>query len=395
MVRKGGTKTLLLAVLSCQSYISYRTVHGLSIYATLRNLLALVGNEVTHLLVSTSPQSLLVDTGGVSIFHSAAPSAIWSLKLIITKILPIFCMVIATAFLWNLTASIGGDIAALVATVLTVATEHYLRLCSSSSRSVASFCMLVFAIWCVCQARQRTDGTKWMLAASAALILSNALAYESIMFDPVAPILAILVALPVPGGKYSIMRGMSLLTYVITGLILLAASEGYLVRGARHALETALVLHPPWSMGPGRACAWIAVACALACVTGWGSLGMQPNQQALVGVLLPGGLLLPLAEAGILPSAGFGLLAGIGAALSAVGVGLAAQAIMTSVHVRVRSGYQASMRRPLPIPRQHVPSREPMPTQVHPMAAAVAGAEGPDSSMVGEGQSSMGNNWLS
>ena len=117
----------------------------------------------------------------------------------------------ATALLWGTTRRLFGRRAAFFAAALFAVLGPTLHLGAFATYDAMSLFLVALAAWLVVRAGDRPDATGWMVAAGAALALANATAYSSALFDPVVLVLALLTALPRPGGKLAAARALTLL----------------------------------------------------------------------------------------------------------------------------------------------------------------------------------------
>ena len=86
--------------------------------------------------------------------------------------------------------------------------------------------LVALSVWCAVHGVRRQDFTRWIAASAAALILANAAAYSSAIFDPVVVAIAFLATDHEQSLKLAKMRAAALATYVISVLILLADAGG-------------------------------------------------------------------------------------------------------------------------------------------------------------------------
>ena len=145
------------------------------------------------------------------------------------RILSLAFMLGATVLLWATAGRLFGRRAAFFAAALFAVLGPTLHLGAFATFDAMSLFLIALAAWCVVAAGERRDATGWMLAAAAALALGNAVAYSSVLFDPIVILLALLVALPRPGGKLAVGRSVTVL--IVTGVLLLA---GVLIGGSSY-----------------------------------------------------------------------------------------------------------------------------------------------------------------
>ena len=134
----------------------------------------------------------------------------------------------ATALLWAAARLLSGRRAAFFAAALFAVLGPALHLGSFATYDAMSLFLVALASWLVVRAGDRPDATGWMVAAGAALALANATSYPSALFDPVVLVLALLTALPRPGGKLAAARPLTLLAVlavIITPALLIGGQD--------------------------------------------------------------------------------------------------------------------------------------------------------------------------
>src|SRR5690348_5379687 len=146
------------------------------------------------------------------------------------RILSLVFMLGASTLLWATARLLSGRRAAFFAVALFAVLGPTLHLGAFATYDAMSLFLIALAAWLVVRAGERPDATGWMVAAGAALALANATSYPSALFDPVVLVLALLTALPRPGGKLAAARALTLLA-VLAVLItpaLLIGGQRYL-----------------------------------------------------------------------------------------------------------------------------------------------------------------------
>jgi hypothetical protein len=117
--------------------------------------------------------------------------------------------------------------AAFFAAALFAALGPTLHLGAFATYDAPAVFLVALACWCVVRAGDRPDATVWMGVAGIVLALANATAYSTTLFDPVVIMVALLSAMPQPGGRLAANRALILLTVLV---VLLAA--GLLIGGS-------------------------------------------------------------------------------------------------------------------------------------------------------------------
>jgi hypothetical protein len=215
------------------------------------------------------------------------------------RLLSLAMMLGVTLLLCSTATRLFGRRAALFGAALFAVTGPVLELGALATGGALSLLLLALSTWCVVRAGTREDATGWMIAAGVTLVLANAAAYSSVLFDPVVIALALFVAYPRPGGKPALARGATILTIVATLLMIGTLIGGdYYVSGIDQTLS-------PGAGRPGirwavlaHAVSWtgIVVAAALcAIVAGWAA--HDRRRAALAALLAAAGLIVPAEQA--------------------------------------------------------------------------------------------------
>jgi len=211
------------------------------------------------------------------------------------RLLSLVIMLGVTSVLWLTTARLFGHPAAFFAAALFAALGPALQLGALATGDALSLLLLALSAWCVVRAGPREDATGWMICAGTALVLANASAYSSVLFDPVVIALALLVAFPRPGGKPAIARGATVLTIVATLLMVGTLIGGdYYVTGIRQTLS--LGVNRPAARLPvlAHSASWtgiVVVAALCAIAAAWAA---RDRARAWLLVLLAAaGLIVP------------------------------------------------------------------------------------------------------
>lgn len=320
----------LLAVLAAEAGESLRLARGTSLSGAERRVLAAGHAEITRWLAGAPGQLFEPHTAGTAAGYPVMALVAYDLGgAAAVRAVSLACALAVTATVWQVAMRLGGARAALVAAALVAALAVQLRLGSGVSALSAGLCLVLVALWAASRPGRRPDQIRWLVVAACALVLGNMVAYASAAADPVVIAVAALTAWPSPGGKHAIMRGLSLLSLIVTATVLLQTADGSYGSALVHAVTGALTVRPPVPLAPPEARAILALAAGLTGVIGWAAPKLGARQQALLVALLPGGLLVPLALTGVLAGPGAELLAAVGAALTAVAVGVCADAVLT------------------------------------------------------------------
>jgi hypothetical protein len=229
------------------------------------------------------------------------------------RVLSLVMMLGVTVLLWSTASLLFGRKAAFFAAALFAVLGPVLQLGALATSDAASLLLLAFSAWCVVRAGPREDVTGWMIAAGAALVLANAAAYSSVLFDPVVIALALLAAYPKPGGKLALGRGATVLTIVATLLMVGTLIGGdYYVTGIDQTLSLG-VTRPGFRLPVLiHSAAWtgivaVAALCAIvlaragragrASKNGRGRGGRERHRPWLLALLAIAGLIVPAEQA--------------------------------------------------------------------------------------------------
>ena len=256
------------------------------------------------------------------------------------RVLSLLFMLGATALLYFTARRLAGQWAAFFGAGLFAVLGPTLHLGSFATYDAMALFLVALAAWLVVRAGDRADATLWMAGAGVVLALANLTLYPSALFDPVVIGLALLVALPTPGGRMAAGRALTLLAIVavlVTGALLLGGSR-YL-----HGVEITTLTRAPGSNSPitvlRNSLAWtglIAVIGAVGAVTGWVSRPWTARAW-LMTVLALAILLVPAEQAGLHSTASLNKHGAMGAWFAAIAAGYALERfIVTAPAGRMR-----------------------------------------------------------
>jgi len=232
----------------------------------------------------------------------------------------------ATVVLWSIAARLHGRRAAFFASALFAIMGPTLHLGSFATYDAMSLFLMALAAWLVVRAGERQDATVWMVAAAVTLVLANGTSYASALFDPVVILLALVIALPKPGGKLAAARALTLLavTALLATLALLIGGSRYIhgvqvttvtrVAGIDSAL---VVLTDSWT--------WtgvIVVAAICGVVVSWVTRPRHP-QTWLLTLMTAAALLVPAEQASLHTTASLNKHVALGVWFAAIAAGYA------------------------------------------------------------------------
>jgi Dolichyl-phosphate-mannose-protein mannosyltransferase len=257
-------------------------------------------------------------------------------NLTAARILSLAFMLGATTLLWRATDRLYGHRAAFFAAALFAALGPTLHLGAFATYDAMSVFLIALAACCVIRAGDSGDATGRMVAAGVALALANATAYASALFDPVVVLIALLTAVPRPGGKTAARRVAILLITVVTLLLvgLLVGGSSYLhgiglttFQRAQGAASALTVLGDAWS--------WTGIVLSLAiCGVIAGGVSRQGRARTwLLAVLTIAAVLGPLEQANLHTAASLNKHVGLGAWFAAIAAGYAVDRFVASAAV--------------------------------------------------------------
>jgi len=242
------------------------------------------------------------------------------------RILSLIFMLGATTLLWGATGRLYGRRAAFFAAALFAVFGPTLHLGAFATYDAMSLFLVALATWLVVRAGDSGDATGRMVAAGAVLALANATAYSSALFDPIVVLLALLTAVPNPGGKVAARRVASL----IIGLVVLLLA-GLLIGGSSYVggFERTTLARAPGAASPLTVLAdswyWagliVVVAICGVIISGVGRQGRARTW--LLAVLTIAAILGPLEQAQLHTADSLNKHIGLGAWFAAIAAGYA------------------------------------------------------------------------
>ncbi len=317
----------LLAVLAVQAALSLRLVRADTAFEDEATYLWAGHLEWAHVLHGTPlPQFPAYFSGAPVLYPPIGALADSIGGLTGARILSLIFMLGATVALWATTGRLFGRRAAFFAAALFAVLSPTLHLGAFATYDAMSIFLMALAAWLVVRAGQRQDATAWMIAAGVALALADATAYTYALFNIVVLLLALVTALPQPGGKFAASRP---LTILAVAAVLLAPA--LLIGGSRylHGIEQTTVFRTAGTDSPlivlGQSWSWtgiIIIAAVCGAVFSW--VTRPGNPQAWLLTLLAGAaLLVPAEQAGLGTTASLNKHVDLGVWFAAIAAGYA------------------------------------------------------------------------
>jgi len=324
----------LLVVLAVQAALSLRLVGADTAFQDEALYLWAGHLEWARLLHGTPiPPFPSYFSGAPVIYPPLAALADSAGGLAAARILSLVFMLGATTLLWATARLLCGRRAAFFAAALFAVLGPTLHLGAFATYDAMSLFLVVLAAWLVVRAGDRPDATGWMVAAGAALALANATSYPSALFDPVVIVLALLTALPRPGGKLAAARALTLLA-VLAVLI----TPALLIGGGRylHGIDITTLERAPGTDAPVTVLvhfwSWtgvIVVAAVAGAIIAWVSRAGRVQAWRLT-LLAAAALLVPAEQASLYTTASLNKHGAMGAWFAAVAAGYAVDRLIAA-----------------------------------------------------------------
>ena len=250
----------LAIILTVQAVISLRLVWSNTAYTDEALYLWAGRMEWAHWLHGSPIPALPTFFSGAPVIYPPVSAIADSIDgLAGARILSLFFMLGATSLLWSTTSRLYGRRAGFFAAGLWAFLGPTLKLGAFATFDAMSLFLLALAVWFGVRAGPRRESMPWTFAAAGALVLANATAYSTAIFDPVVIAVVLLAWWPLPTPKQAAMRAASLGAYTVAGLILLATVGGslYAVGIVQTVLSRANGNNPP-SLVLSDAAKWTA-----------------------------------------------------------------------------------------------------------------------------------------
>jgi hypothetical protein len=317
----------LIAVLVVQAVLSIRLVKADTAFEDEATYLWAGHLEWAHWLHGVPVPPFAAYFSGAPVLYPPIGALADSIGgLTAARILSLVFMLGATALLWGAASRLYGRRAGFFAAALFAVLGPTLHLGSFATYDAMSVFLIALAAWCVISAGDRGDATGRMVAAGVILALANAVAYATVLFDPVVVLLVLLTAFPKPGGKVP-GRRIGLLLIVLVTLLL----AGTLIGGSSYVggFERTTLVRASGAASPltvlGDAWSWTGLVVVLAL---GGIIISLVNRQGrartwLLVVLTVAAILGPLEQANLNTTASLNKHVGLGAWFAAIAAGYA------------------------------------------------------------------------
>jgi 4-amino-4-deoxy-L-arabinose transferase-like glycosyltransferase len=330
----------LVAILAVQAVLTLRNIWTNTAFQDEALYLWAGHLEISHWLHGTPVPPFATYFSGAPVLYPPIGALADSIGgLAAARILSLAFMLGATSLLWCTSARLHGRRAAFFAAALFALLGLTLHVGAFATFDALAMLLLALSAWCVVRASDRLDdGTGWILVGAVALMLANAAAYSSAIFDPVVVVLAVLVSAGRSDRKVATRRGAALFAYT-SSLIIVAVTIGggfYSAGIAQTVLARAFGSDSPGTvlLTAGR---WVAVLAALA---GLGAvlslLRRRDGWRRVLPLVLFGALLLvPVQQARIHTLVSLDKHVDIGAWFAAIAAGYAIDRVVTWMQPRV------------------------------------------------------------
>ena len=324
----------LLAILAVQTILSLRLIGADTAFQDEALYLWAGHLEWARVLHGTPiPQFPSYFSGAPVIYPPIAALADSVGGLAAARGLSLVFMLAATTLLWDTTDRLFGRRAAFFAAALFAVLGPTLHLGAFATYDAMALFLLALATWLVVRAGERQDATGWMIGAGAALALANATAYSSALFDPVVLLIALVTAIPRPGGKLAAARAVTVLA--IAAVIL---TPGLLLGGSRywHGITVTTLQRASGNDSPLTVIvhfwSWtgiIVVAAFCGAVIGWVSRS-ERSRAWLLTLLAVAALLVPAEQASLFTTASLNKHGAMGAWFAAIAAGYAVDRLIAT-----------------------------------------------------------------
>ena len=324
----------LLAILAVQTILSIRLIGADTAFQDEALYLWAGHLEWARVLHGTPiPQFPSYFSGAPVIYPPIAALADSVGGLAAARGLSLVFMLAATTLVWDTADRLFGRRAAFFAAALFAVLGPTLHLGAFATYDAMALFLLALATWLVVRAGERQDATGWMIGAGAALALANATAYSSALFDPVVLLIALVTAIPRPGGKLAAARAVTVLA--IAAVIL---TPGLLLGGSRywHGIMVTTLQRASGNDSPltviSHFWSWtgiIVVAALCGAVIAWVSRPERPRAWLLT-LLAVAALLVPAEQASLFTTASLNKHGAMGAWFAAIAAGYAVDRLIAT-----------------------------------------------------------------
>jgi hypothetical protein len=331
----------LVAVLAVQAALSLRLVGADTAFEDEATYLWAGHLQWAHWLHGTAIPPFSSYFSGAPVIYPPIGALADSIGgLTAARILSLLFMLGATTLLWGAAGRLYGRQAAFFAAALFAVLGPTLHLGAFATYDAMSLFLVALASWLVIRAGDSGDATGRMVAAGAILALANATAYSSALFDPIVVLLALLTAVPKPGGKVAARR---IAIFLIVLVVLLLA--GLLVGGSTyvHGFERTTLARAPGAASPLTVLSdswyWAGLIVVLAiCGVIASIVGRQGRARTwLLAVVTVAAILGPLEQAQLHTADSLNKHVGLGAWFAAIAAGYAVDKFVAAASSETRA----------------------------------------------------------
>jgi len=207
---------LLIAILTTQAVLSLRLVWSNTAFRNEAIYLSAGHVEIENWLHGTPVPAYATYFPGAPVIYPPIGAIADSLGgLAAARVLSLLFMLGVTFLLWSLTSRLFGRKAGVCAAALFAVLGPTLLLGALATFDAMGLFLLAASAWCMVSARDRDDSTLLLVAGTVLLVVANATAYSTVLFDPAIVALAGLAVAEKGGRKAAVARS----GYVAAGTI--------------------------------------------------------------------------------------------------------------------------------------------------------------------------------
>jgi hypothetical protein len=294
---------LLIVILTIQAVLSLRLVWSNTAFRDEAIYLSAGHVEIEHWLHGAAAPPYATYFSGAPVMYPPIAAIADSLGgLAAARILSMIFMLGTTSLLWSTTSRLFDRNAAVCAAALFAVLGPTLQLGAFATFDAMALFLLAASTWCMVASRDRDDSALLLVAGTVLLVLANATAYSTALFDPSVVALAGLSIAARRGVKPAVARG----GYVAAGTIglisaLLAIGGPLYLAGVLSATGSRALGGQSARLVLTDSAKWAGLVCVIA-VAGVILSALRRRQRpqgVILAVLAVSGLLAPLEQARI------------------------------------------------------------------------------------------------